>query len=77
MIFKKFCTIHAMEFTGEICPECEKAVAGTGIRTKTVSAGKNPEKPEKKKKHKKKKPAERETGGDYDIKLKELIEKYS
>ena len=68
MVFKKFCTKHALEFIGETCPECER-------EKNTVV----PDKPKKKRKHKNKNKNGKGDSGNgvrFEEKLKELVEKY-
>lgn len=79
MVFKKFCTLHALEFVGETCPECEKILNNKSeIKTKTLSRSKQKEKKiQKTKKTKKKKFNKVENDEIFNNKLKELIEKYN
>ncbi len=70
MIFKKFCTIHALEYNGEKCPECEKSLSGNvSLKKKDTKV--------KSKSLKKKKEVRQENEDVYNSKLKELVEKYS
>jgi len=78
MIFKKFCTLHALEFVGETCPECEKISNNKSeIKTKTFSKSKQEKNIQKTKKTKKKKFNKVENDEIFNSKLKELIEKYN
>lgn len=66
-MLKKLCTIHAIEYTGDKCPECEKALDVKSI-VKSVS-----------KKPKKKKPIKGNHAEDdeaFKKKVKELIDMY-
>lgn len=67
MMLKKLCTIHAIEYTEDKCPECEKA-----LNTKPIVKAVN-------KKPKKKKPVKDNDIEDEEAfkkKVKELIDMY-